>query len=72
MMDINKRTALRLAMASAATLTMVACGQKEAPAPAPAPAPKPAAPQRPASKYDSASIDELLAMIEDEKKKLDD
>ncbi len=43
MMDINKRTALRLAMASAATLTMVACGQKETPAPAPAPAPEAAA-----------------------------
>ena len=40
---------------------------------APAPAPKPAAPSVPKNKEDriaSASVDELLAMIEDEKKKL--
>ncbi|QEA12011.1 BMP family ABC transporter substrate-binding protein [Comamonas flocculans] len=39
MINMNKRSALRLAMVSAAALTMVACGQKDEPAPAPAAAP---------------------------------
>ncbi|MCZ2103128.1 MAG: BMP family ABC transporter substrate-binding protein, partial [Burkholderiales bacterium] len=44
MMEMNKRVALRLALASAAVLAVSACGQKEEPAPAPAPAPAAAAP----------------------------
>ncbi len=39
MIDLNKRSALRLAALSAAALTLVACGKKEEAAPAAAPAP---------------------------------
>ncbi len=39
MIDLNKRSALRLAALSAAALALVACGKKEEAAPAAAPAP---------------------------------
>ncbi|MFO1179583.1 MAG: BMP family ABC transporter substrate-binding protein [Ottowia sp.] len=48
MIDLNKRTALRLAALSAAALTLAACGKKEEAA-APAPAPAPAAAAAPAA-----------------------
>jgi len=49
MIDLNKRSALRLAALAAAAATLVACGKKEEPAPsAAAPAPAPAVAAAPA------------------------
>ena len=59
MIDLNKRSALRLAALSAAALTLAACGKKEeaaAPAAAPTPAPAAAAAPAPAEPLKAAWI----------------